>query len=296
MAQPFRFMLDQDKTFDYGLFIPINLRPHIDCAIPHARAQISGSPVVAIGLASSGQTFFGVNVELPGLPPIYSIHAEQFLVANLALHSERQLKGLAITTNGYYFQAPCGHCRQFLQQIKDMSDTKVVITNRTGQRGTHVPFSTFLNPQGSFSPENVPRLLERNDNSIGFIDQSLNMDICSNSKHCSHLNCRALRAATKSYAPYSGCPSGVALIDRRGKVYSGGYMESVADNPSLGPVQAALVDFVVNGDGQGFKEIVEAVLVENMYGELSQELTARMILEKIAHHNCIFRVLHCKYN
>ncbi|KAG7541010.1 Cytidine deaminase-like [Arabidopsis thaliana x Arabidopsis arenosa] len=220
MAQPFRFMLDQTETKSYGDFIPRNLRPLIDRAIPHARAQISGSPVVAIGLASSSQTFFGVNVELPGVPLNYSIHAEQFLVANLALHSELQLKGLAISTNGYYFQAPCDHCCQFLKEVRDM----------------------------------------------------------------------ALRAATMSYARFSKCPSGVALIDRRGTVYSGWFMESVAHNPSLGPVQAALVDFVINGDGQEFKEIVEAVLVEKRGAVLSQEDTARMILEKIADPDCIFRV------
>ncbi|CAE6169600.1 unnamed protein product [Arabidopsis arenosa] len=287
-------MLDQTETKSYGDFIPRNLRPLIDRAIPHARAQISGSPVVAIGLASSGQTFFGVNVELPGVPLNYSIHAEQFLVANLALHSELQLKGLAISTNGYYFQAPCDHCCQFLKEVRDMSDTIVVITDPTGQSGTFKPFSTLLS-QESISRENVLRFLELSYNSIGFIDSSLYMDICINSG-CNHLNCRALRAATMSYAPYSTCPSGVALIDRRGKVYSGVYMESVAHNSSLGPVQAALVDFVVNGDGQEFKEIVEAVLVERKCGGLSQEGIARMILEKIADPDCIFRVLHCKNN
>ncbi|CAH8274922.1 unnamed protein product [Arabidopsis lyrata] len=299
MAQPFRFMLNQTETESYGAFIPRNLRPLIDRAIPHARAQISGSPVVAIGLASSGQTYFGVNVELPGLPPNYSIHAEQFLVANFALHFELKLIGLAISPNGYYFKAPCGHCCQFLREISNMSDTKVLITGPTGQgetHGTRMLLSTFLILLGTISPGNVPRLLEPSDNSIGFIDSSLQMDICSNSEHCNHLSCRALRAATKSYARFSKCPSGVALIDRRGTVYSGWFMESVAHNPSLGPVQAALVDFVVNGDGQEFKEIVEAVLVEKRGAVLSQEDTARMILEKIADPDCVFRVLHCEYN
>lgn len=71
-------------------------------------------------------------------------------------------------------------------------------------------------------------------------------------------------------------------------------MESVAYNPSLGPVQAALVDYMVRcggGDG-GFKEIVGAVLVEKKDAEVRQEQTARMILETIA-PNCDFKVFHC---
>ncbi|VYS64336.1 unnamed protein product [Arabidopsis thaliana] len=293
MAQPMRFMLNHIETESYGAFTPQNLSPLINRAIPHTRAQISGSPVVAVGRGSSGRTFFGVNVELPGLPLDHSIHAEQFLLANLALHFEQKLECIAISTNGNYFQEPCGHCCQLLHKIRDMSDTKILLTNPTGQKGTYMNLSTFL-PQGLISQANVPRLLERNFNCIELINHSLYMDICSYSEHCNHLNCRALKAATISYAPDSKCPSGVALIDHRGKVYSGGYMESVAHNTSLGPVQAALVDFVANGDGQEFKNIVEAVLVEKKCGVLSQEATARMILEKIADPDCIFRVLHCK--
>jgi len=41
------------------------------------------------------------------------------------------------------------------------------------------------------------------------------------------------------YAPYTECVSGVAIITSDGKVYSGGYVESAAFNPSLTPFHAA---------------------------------------------------------
>ncbi|KAL8120233.1 hypothetical protein AgCh_017396 [Apium graveolens] len=51
-------------------------------------------------------------------------------------------------------------------------------------------------------------------------------------------------------------------------------MESASYNPSLGPVQAALVAFVASGGG-GYDEIVAAVLVEKEEAVVRQGDTAR---------------------
>ena len=57
----------------------------------------------------------------------------------------------------------------------------------------------------------------------------------------------ALQQAVQSYAPYSHCPSGLAIATAGGAVYSGPYLESAAFNPSLGPLQAAVIDAVIDG-------------------------------------------------
>lgn len=101
----------------------------------------------------------------------------------------------------------------------------------------------------------------------------------------------ALEAANKSHAPYSGCPSGVALLDSEGKIYKGSYMESAAYNPSLGPLQAALVAYIAAGGG-GYEKIVAAVLVEKEGALVRQEHTARLLLQTISPLSA-FRVLHC---
>lgn len=102
----------------------------------------------------------------------------------------------------------------------------------------------------------------------------------------------ALAAANRSYAPYSLCPSGVALVDCDGKVYRGWYMESAAYNPSLGPVQAALVDYIANGGGGRYERIVGAVLVEKEDAVVRQEHTARLLIQMIS-PKCDFSVYHC---
>ncbi|KAF2304728.1 hypothetical protein GH714_037731 [Hevea brasiliensis] len=53
----------------------------------------------------------------------------------------------------------------------------------------------------------------------------------------------------------SPCPT----FYRTGKVHRGSYMESAAYNPSLGPVQAALVAYVVGGGGDDYEKIVAAI-------------------------------------
>lgn len=51
----------------------------------------------------------------------------------------------------------------------------------------------------------------------------------------------ALKSADESYTPYTRCPAGVAIISDRG-VHSGGIVENAAHNPTLQPLQAALIN------------------------------------------------------
>ncbi|KZV15006.1 hypothetical protein F511_39210 [Dorcoceras hygrometricum] len=147
--------------------------------------------------------------------------------------------------------------------------------------------------------QETPLLLESHHNRLDLLpshDDSNPINLCngnSNAEKLSNGNCEkhdpdearlkesALEAANSAHAPYSGCPSGVALMDCEGKVYRGSYIESAAFNPSLGPVQAALVAYVAGGGG-GYERIVAAALVEQEVAKVRQEDTARMILKAIS--------------
>ena len=56
----------------------------------------------------------------------------------------------------------------------------------------------------------------------------------------------ALESASESYSPYTKCPAGVALISGRG-VHCGGIVENAAHNPTLQPLQAALINARIDG-------------------------------------------------
>ncbi|XVE54103.1 hypothetical protein DITRI_Ditri03aG0054700 [Diplodiscus trichospermus] len=251
-----------------------------------ARPQISNYHVGAVGLGSSGRIFFGVNLEFPGLPLNQTVHAEQFLITNLSLNGEPHLKYFAVSA------APCGHCRQFLQELRGAPDVKIVITsedekenkinnNCNGKDQEFTPLSHLLPHR--FGPDDllekdVPLLLEPHRNGLSFCS-----DLCNGKMNGEDdLKYAALDAANMSHASYSACPSGVALVDVEGKIYKGSYMESAAYNPSLPPVQAALVAYVARGGRGGYERIVGAVLVEKGDAVIKQEHTARLLLQCIS--------------
>lgn len=248
-----------------------------------ARPPISNYHVAAVGLASDGRIFLGVNLEFPGLPLHHSVHAEQFLITNFAVHNSPRLLSLAVSA------APCGHCRQFLQELRGAADIQILITSESTQE--YKPLLSILpNPFGPFDllDQDMPLILEQHKNKLSFPNRNLANGVL---QEYESLKFAALEAANNSHAPYSGCPSGVALMDFCGKVYKGSYMESAAYNPSLGPVQAALVAFIASGGG-GYKGIVAAVVVEKEGAVVRQEDTARLLLNMVS-PKCDFRVFHC---
>ncbi|CAI0628341.1 unnamed protein product [Linum tenue] len=268
-----------------------------------ARPPISNYHVGTVGLGSTGRIFFGANIEFPGLPLNNSIHAEQFLVTNLSLNAEPSLPCFAVSA------APCGHCRQFLQELRAAPGIRILITddnnnnaddnNHHRLRRRYQDLSTILPHR--FGPDDllskdVPLILERHNNDLALVippleNGNLNGGGGNHGKE-EDLKLEALEAANRSHAPYSKCPSGVALMDCEGKVYRGSYMESAAYNPSLGPVQAAIVAYIVGG-GAGYERIVAAALVEKEGVPVMQEATARLLLATVA-PKCELKVFHCR--
>lgn len=280
-----------------------------------ARPPISKFHVGAVGLGVSGRIFRGVNLEFPKLPLNYSVHAEQFLVANALQHGEKKLVFIAVSA------APCGHCRQFLQELRDAGDIRVLITD--GKDNQVHPLSYFLPHR--FGPDDLlskdfPLLLEPRSNGLIAI---ANQDV-SNGGGCSNLHVdlhgevaeedieeadkkerdlmkepslrswlregkrslldlkiAAFTAANASYAPYSRCPSGLSFATKKGEVYSGSYMESAAYNPGLPALQAAIVAFICGGGGD-YDEIETVVLVETRDAVVRHAATVRLGLQSLA--------------
>lgn len=301
MEKP-RFIIEASDAKSMGQSTGLTLTqllPNIvKSAQPLARVPISKFHVAAVGVGISGRIFIGVNVEFPGLPFHHTIHAEQFLLTNLSQNKETQLQYLAVSA------APCGHCRQFLQEIRGATDIPLLITSESESKSEFTSLSEFLShPFGPHDllPKHVPLLLEPRNNDLSFLDNNNNNNNSniqsSISISISKLKVAALEAANESHAPYSESPSGVALLDSRGNVYKGSYMESAAYNPSLGPVQTAIIGFIAGagGDAAEYGDLVEAVLVEKDDAVVKQESTARLLLSSIA-PQCGFNTFLCTSN
>ena len=112
-------------------------------------------------------------------------------------------------------------------------------------------------------------------------EPSLRSWLCEGKPSLIDLKIAAFTAANSSYAPYSRCPSGIAIATRKGEVYTGSYMESAAYNPGLPALQAAIVAFICGGGGD-YDEIETVVLVETKDALVRQAATVRLALQSLA--------------
>jgi cytidine deaminase len=94
------------------------------------------------------------------------------------------------------------------------------------------------------------------------------------------LTLAAMDAARRSYAPYSKSHSGVAMKTHAGHIYKGAYIENVAFNPSLSPLQTALAALIVAGET--YPAISQVVLVEMEGAAISQKSVTGAALSAIA--------------
>ena len=237
---------------------PIDLlEPLVLLTKSFARPPISNYYVSVVGLGKSGNIYLGVNLEFKNNPLNQAVHAEQFLITNAKMHGETELAGIALSA------PPCGHCRQFLNKIGEGDQT---VIRTPGNPDTTLP---ALLPK-SFGPKELGRV-------SGLLNPGIKIE---RAPHSCALTDAAIEAAHSSYAPYTEAISGIAIRTKDGAIYSGSYLENVAYNPSLSPLQTALVAFVA--DQRHYHEIEEVVLAEKEGALISQKETTAMVLKGIA--------------
>ncbi|OWF81700.1 cytidine deaminase [Yersinia rohdei] len=210
-----------------------------------ALTPISHFNVGAIARGISGNLYFGANMEFGGAPLQQTIHAEQCAVTHAWLRGESQL--VSITVN----YTPCGHCRQFMNELNSGTDLHIHLPGR--------PASTLE----KYLPDAFgPKDLDITARLMDAVDHGYQVEPTD------ALTQAALMAANQSHAPYSLSHSGVALEAADGAIYTGRYAENAAFNPSLPPLQAALI--LTNLSGKDCGAIRRAVLVEGSKSILSQ--------------------------
>ncbi|MGE4800559.1 cytidine deaminase [Yersinia hibernica] len=202
-----------------------------------ALTPISHFKVGAIARGISGNLYFGANMEFSGAPLQQTIHAEQCAVTHAWLRGEASL--VSITVN----YTPCGHCRQFMNELNSGTGLHIHLPGR--------PASTL----GQYLPDSFgPKDLAITTLLMDPVDHGYQVT------ETDALTQAALDGANHSHAPYSLAHSGVALETSDGNIYAGRYAENAAFNPSLPPLQAALI--LTNLSGTDCSAIRRAVLVE----------------------------------
>jgi cytidine deaminase len=245
--------------------VTIDLLP---LARTYSRPPISHYKVGAVALGVNGDLYLGANLEFPGHSLGFSVHGEQAALSNAYVHADRGVSAIAVTA------APCGHCRQFMNELSP--EIKVLVEGKPA-----VKLPSLL--PSAFGPRD-----------LGVTDLAFpvkEVDLILSKGSSDELTVAALSAARKSYAPYTKAHSGVAIGTRTGRVYKGSYIENAAYNPSLPPLQTALVCLVVSGES--YSAISEVVLVEVESAPISQRSVAEAVLSAIA-PNVKLRVVTAK--
>jgi len=240
--------------------------------IPRAKQfaipAISNFFVGAVAHGVSGNLYFGANYEFPGQALSFTVHAEQAATMHAISFDETGIDLIAVSA------APCGYCRQFLNELTTASTLQIILPNAPA-----TPLTSLL------------------PNAFGPTDLAITAALMSPQSHgmildsADELTVAALQAANQSYAPYSRSYAGVALKTSDG-IYTGSVAENAAFNPSMSPLEAAIVALTING-GKTYADIVDAVLVEAAQSTASQIDATRNVLATIT--KVPLRVYGAKY-
>jgi cytidine deaminase len=217
------------------------MRGLVGDARDRARAPISHFAVGAVARGQSGALYMGANLEFAGAPLGATVHAEQAAIASAWAHGESGITALAVSA------APCGHCRQFLNELRGAESLRILVPGAA-------PIALGELLPAAFGPRDLGapgRLLDPGTHPLTLEDAAAAAD---------PLAVAALGAAEASYAPYSGTFSGVALALEDGTTLTGRIAENAAFNPGLPPLQAALIELAARR--VPYEAIRRAVLVE----------------------------------
>ena len=225
----------------------------------HAHPPISHYFVGAVASGASGNLYFGQNIELPGNPLGFAVHAEQSAIANAYMCGEESIDAIAVRGS------PCGHCRQFLSEVSFDITMRVLTPDRPPAKLADLLPNAFGPRNLGFSHGVFP--IKRTE--LSFTADSKDL-----------LALAALKAASQAYAPYSRSLSGAALLTSNGRIFTGSYIENAAFNPSLPPLQCALAGYFAAAPESG--EIRRVVLVEGSESTISQHTTSQSTLAALA--------------
>ena len=220
----------------------VEVKPLLQSLLPLAArfsiAPISNFNVGAIAYSSdSGCAYIGSNLEFKHAALCLVVHAEQSAINTAWLNGETSISHIAIT------DAPCGHCRQFINEVKLSEKIEILLPNTNTSLPELLPHSF-----GPADLGNETRLLDTSESKTP--DSGL------------PISTELLKHYQASYAPYSGNKSAVEIRTSQHGNFYGRYAENVAYNPSLSPLQSALSQMALSGLLIDKVEVTEITLVE----------------------------------
>jgi cytidine deaminase len=246
----------------------------IVCSQTFARPAVSNFHVGAAALLESGAVQLGVNIEFGVTGAINdSIHGEQVLLGFFCFclsffffvskQPRSQCTLTPVLQRGertcelYISHMPCGHCRQFLNEMARGGQLRVHVGGKSWTLDELLPVS--------FKPTDIEGGFAIGDRAplpraAVLVHKPEGLSVAADA-----LVEAAVEAALRSHTPHTGHRSGVALrAGAETPVYQGAYLENAAFNPSMMPLQAALAAFVGVCGRESFASVSEVVLAHEV--------------------------------
>lgn len=250
-AQQYEELLELSGLSDQELRVTL-----LPFAAAYAYVPISEFYVGSIVRGLSGKIYFGANMEFTGAQMSQTVHAEQCGISHAWMKGEKGVKDITIN------YSPCGHCRQFMNEITTAKELMVQLPERAENS-----LQNYL-PE-SFGPGDLNISARLMDGSVSNYHSDSDEPLVQ----------KAVEALNYSHSPYSNNQSGVALLLDDGSVYTGSYAENAAFNPSLPPLQVALGQVLLAN--KSFDQIQAAALAELSSGKISNVDGTQSTLEAI---------------
>ena len=189
----------------------------------------------------------------------------------MALRARR--RGRRLATLAVREAHPCAHCRQTLAEAADADALAIVdLLGNKRSLGDLYPWSfrpAALEHDGD-TPGTTPWPALAVAATGSPPDETVPADVAA----------ELFAAGSRAHAPYSGAPSAVVLRLGDGRLCSAGCVESVAFNPSITAMQAALVEVAaVRVDAA---EITDGWLGRTEGGSVDPEAGFRALLRAVA--------------
>lgn len=250
-APQFEELIKQTGLSDKSLRLAL-----LPLAASYSISPISNFCVGAIARGLSGRLYFGANVEFPDVPLGQTVHAEQSAISHAWMKGEQGIQDITIN------YSPCGHCRQFMNELSTAQSLMVQLPEQDEKS-----LQQYL-PE-SFGPKDLN------------IDSRLmdNKPLAHTITNDNELLKKAIEALNISHAPYSGNYCGIAIMLNDKSVYCGAYAENAAFNPSLPALQVALIQMQMAG--KDFSTISSVALVELKSGKISHQSSTQSVLDTL---------------
>ena len=176
---------------------------------------------------------------------------------------EQGLKRLVVN------EAPCGHCRQFLNELCRVDQLEVIVYSNARGAAQHYSIGDLLPDR--FGPAD-----------LGMEDGALMCDLnypleLPAEMEGDELAEVALFAASKSYAPICQSRAGIALRLKSGRIVTGRYGANAAFNPGITAMESAAVNWRLALLHNPEDTIEEAVMVEQPTKSSQKELATSFL-------------------